>query len=317
MKAVRVHAFGGLQAMVYEDVPAPTPGPGQVLVRVLAVGVGPWDAWIRAGKSVLPQPLPLTLGTDLSGVVEAVASDVSGLRPGDDVFGATNPRFIGAYAEYAVAEAAMIAHKPASLTYVQAASVPVVACTAHQMLFEDAEVQPGWKVVVLGGGGNVGSYAVQLAALAGAQVIATGRSRDLDRIRALGAADVVSADDTPPSHLAGGADLVIDTVGGAAQAQAFEWLRPGGTLLSAVAEPDRDRAVRAGVQARFILVKVTADKLRRLASLFEDRRLKTNVGREFSLSDARLAHRIMEDGGGPPGKLVLVPDGPIPAGGVP
>ena len=103
MKAWRVHAFGPPEAMVLETVPRPFPGPGEVLVKVHAAGVGPWDGWIRAGKSVLPQPLPLTLGSDLSGEVEALGSDVSGLAIGDQVFGVTNPRFVGAYAEYAVA----------------------------------------------------------------------------------------------------------------------------------------------------------------------------------------------------------------------
>src|SRR5579871_1733037 len=112
MRAIRVHAFGGPDAMIFEDVPVPVPGPGQVLVRVAAAGVGPWDAWVRAGRSVLPQPLPLTPGADLAGIIEAVGSGVDTVRPGVAVYGATNPRFTGAYAEYALAEAAMIAPMP-------------------------------------------------------------------------------------------------------------------------------------------------------------------------------------------------------------
>ena len=173
MKAVRVHAFGDLDAMVYEDVPRPSPGPGQVLIRVAATGVGPWDAWIREGKSVLPQPLPLVLGSDLSGVVEEVGPGVTGFGLGDAVFGVTNARFTGAYAEHAVADAGMIARKPATLGDLEAASMPVVASTAWQMLFDHAAVEAGSRVLVHGGAGNVGAYAVQFARLAGARVVAT------------------------------------------------------------------------------------------------------------------------------------------------
>ena len=183
MKAVRVHAFGGLDAMSYEDVPKPAPGSGQALIRVAAAGVGPWDAWVREGKSVIPQPLPLTLGAELSGVIEAVGPDTAGLRHGDQIFGVTNARFTGAYAEYAIAEAAMIASKPARLTDVEAASAPVVACTAQQMLFDHAGVQKGQAVVVLGAAGNVGGYAVQLAQLAEARVVAIARPQHYDLLR--------------------------------------------------------------------------------------------------------------------------------------
>jgi NADPH:quinone reductase-like Zn-dependent oxidoreductase len=177
MKAVRVHAFGGVDAMVYEDLPNPAPGPGQVLIRVAAAGVGPWDAWIREGKSVLPQPLPLTLGADLSGSIEQVGPGVVGFRPGEQVFGVTNTRFTGAYAEYALVDAGMIAVKPARLSDTEAASVPVVGCTARQMLFDHAGVREGQTVVVLGGAGNVGGYAVQLGQLAGARIVATASPR--------------------------------------------------------------------------------------------------------------------------------------------
>jgi len=143
MRAARVHAFGPPEAIAIDQLPLPTPGEGEVLVRVAAAGVGPWDAWIRAGKSVLPQPLPLTLGSDVSGTVEAVGPGVTGLRPGEAVYGATNPDFSGAYADYALAEAAMIARKPATLDHLHAASVPVIAVTAWQMLFDHARLAAG------------------------------------------------------------------------------------------------------------------------------------------------------------------------------
>ena len=112
MKAWRVHEFGGPEKMILETIPRPPPAAGEVLVKVHAAGVGPWDAWIRAGKSALPQPLPLTLGSDLSGEVAALGSGVSDLAVGDQVFGVTNSQFLGAYADYAIASAAMLAKKP-------------------------------------------------------------------------------------------------------------------------------------------------------------------------------------------------------------
>ena len=173
MMAWRVHEFGPPEVMKFERVPRPEPGPGEVLVKIRAVGVGPWDGWIRAGKSALPQLLPLTLGSDLSGEVAAVGSGVSDLRVGDQVYGVTNPRFIGAYAEYSLASAEMVSCKPTSLTHAEAASVPVIAVTAWQALFDHAQLKPGQTVVIHGAAGNVGSYAVQLARRAGVQTIAT------------------------------------------------------------------------------------------------------------------------------------------------
>ena len=146
-KACRVHQFGGPEVIQFEAQAALKPGEGEVLVRVKAAGVGPWDGWIRAGKSALPQPLPLTLGSDLAGAVEAVGSNVALFARGDAVFGVTNPRFTGSYADYAIATAAMIARKPSSISDVDAASVPVVAVTAWQALFEQAAARRGQTVL--------------------------------------------------------------------------------------------------------------------------------------------------------------------------
>ena len=156
MMAWRVQEFGPPEIMKFERVPRPEPGPGEVLVKVEAAGVGPWDGWIRAGKSALPQPLPLILGSDLSGEIVTVGPGVSELRVGDQVYGVTNPRFIGAYAEYALASAGMVSNKPTSLTYIEAASVPVIAVTAWQALFDHAQLKAGQTVVIHGAAGNVG-----------------------------------------------------------------------------------------------------------------------------------------------------------------
>ena len=138
MKAAQIHRFGPPEVITLEDIPRPEPEAGEVLVRVHAAGVGLWDAWIRAGQSALPQPLPLTLGSDLSGTVEAVGPGIAAFAPGDAVFGVTNPHFIGAYAEFAIASAGMVSRKPDDLSDIDAASVPVVAVTAQQALFEKA-----------------------------------------------------------------------------------------------------------------------------------------------------------------------------------
>ena len=150
MLAIRVHHFGGLDSLVLEDVPRPAPGEGEVLLRVKAAGVGPWDAWIRSGRSVLPQPLPLTLGSDVAGHVEEVGAGVSQFKAGDAVFGATNGRFTGGYAEYAVASATKLAKIPPRLGFIEAASVPVVACTAWQMVFEYGAVDATKRALSMG-----------------------------------------------------------------------------------------------------------------------------------------------------------------------
>jgi NADPH:quinone reductase-like Zn-dependent oxidoreductase len=178
MKAVRIHSFGPPEVVVVEDIPKPSPGKGEVLVRVAAAGVGPWDAIIREGKSkVSPQP-PLTLGSDLSGRVEAVGPDVSQFAVGDEVYGVTNPQFCGAQAEFAIALAGMIAPKPQRLNPLEAASAPVIAVTAWQMLFEYARAKSEDAILITGAAGNVGTYAAEMALQAGLRVIAVARSSD-------------------------------------------------------------------------------------------------------------------------------------------
>src|SRR3954451_589087 len=303
--AVRVHRFGPPEVITLEAINLPEPAPGEALVRVAAAGVGPWDAWIRAGRSVLPQPLPLTLGSDLSGTVEAVGPGVTDFRPGQEVYGVTNGRFTGAYADYALAEAGRIAPKPATLDHLQAASVPVIAVTAWQMLFDHARVEEGRRVLIHGGAGNVGAFAVQLARHAGAHVIATASAADIGYVRELGADEAVDFRTTPFETAAREVDAVIDLVGGETQERSFAVLKRGGVLVSAVAQPDQARAAERGVRALFMLVDVTTATLVGIGRLLEDGRLRTRVGEALPLDQAVLAHRMLEGMPHKPGKIVL------------
>ena len=306
MMAWRVHEFGPPEVMRFERVPRPEPGPGEVLVKVEAAGVGPWDGWIRAGKSALPQPLPLTLGSDLSGEIVAVGPGVSELRVGDQVYGVTNPQFIGAYAEYALASAAMVSNKPTSLTYIEAASVPVIAVTAWQALFDHAQLKAGQTVVIHGAAGNVGSYAVQLARRAGVQTIATVATDDISFVRDLGANTVIDYRTQRFEEEVRDADAVIDLVGGETQNRSFQVLRRGGKLISAVSRPDQHLAERHGVEAAFFLVNVTSQYLAEIARLVDGGKLRTNVGAVLPLADAREAHFMLERvRPQPKGKIVL------------
>jgi NADPH:quinone reductase-like Zn-dependent oxidoreductase len=306
MMAWRVHEFGPPDVMRFEQVSRPDPGPGEVLVKVKAIGVGPWDGWIRAGNSALPQPLPLTLGSDLSGEIAAVGPGVSDLRVGDQVYGVTNPRFIGAYAEYALAIAAMVSGKPASLTHTEAASVPVIAVTAWQALFDQAQLEAGQTVLIHGAAGNVGAYAVQLARGADLRTIATAAKDDIPFVRDLGADTVIDYQTQRFEDEVRDADAVIDLVGGETQQHSFQVLRRGGKLVSAVSEPDQQLAQSHGVDAAFFLVDVTSRHLAEITGLIDAGKLKTRVGAVLPLADAREAHFMLERVRPlPKGKIVL------------
>ena len=294
MKAARVHRFGPPDVIAIEDIAIPQPGTGEVLVRVVAAGVGPWDAWIRAGKSALPQPLPVTLGSDFSGAVEVVGPAVTGFQPGDRVFGVTNARFVGAYAEFAVVAAGMIAKKPVRLGDIEMASVPVVAVTAWQALFEQAKLTAGQTVLIHGAAGNVGAYAVQLAHRARLRVIGTAGARDLDFVRQLGADQVIDFRAARFEDIVSGLDAVIDLVGGAVQQRSFSVLRPGGTLVSVVSPPDHNAAARHGIRAEFFLVDVTTARLEQIAAMVEANELTTDVGTVLPLAEAQSAHEMLE-----------------------
>ena len=305
MQAIRVHHFGDIDSLVAENVPRPAPGEGEVLLRVKAAGVGPWDALVRSGQSVLPQPLPLTPGSDVSGIIEEVGAGVPQFQAGDAIFGATNARFTGGYAEYALAAATKLAKMPRRLGFIEAASVPVVACTAWQMVFDYGAVDVTKRVLVHGAAGNVGAYAVQLAKRVAHEVIATAFSDDVAYVQALGADRVIDVKKSRFEEMLSDVDVVLDTIGGDTQDRSFSILKPGGVLVSSVAEPNQQTATRRNVRALFFLVDVSSRRLEQLAAMIDAGALTTSVGDVLPLAQARTAHEMLAGKPHKRGKIVL------------
>jgi len=299
VKAARIHRFGPPEVVVVENVPMPSPGPGEVLVRVIAAGVAPWDALIREGKSkVSPQP-PLTLGSDLSGVVERVGPGVTDFTPADEVYGVTNPQFCGAQAEFAVAAAGMVSRKPRSLNCVEASSAPVIAVTAWQMLFQYAQAMRGQTVMFIGAAGNVGSYAVQMAVDAGTQTVAIAHPKDEDLLRSLGVKFIFDSSKPEFEKDLPQVDAILDTVGGSTLQRCVVALKPRGKLVTSVSTQPLP------AQAIFFYAEVTGARLQTLATLFDEGRIKARVGSVLPLSEARLAQEMLAGAPHKPGKIVL------------
>jgi NADPH:quinone reductase-like Zn-dependent oxidoreductase len=305
MKAARIHRFGPPDVIVLDELPRPTPGRDQVSVRVAGAGVGPWDALIRENKSAVDAPLPLILGSDLSGVIEAVGTGVTQFQPGDEIYGVTNPQFIGAYAELALASADMIARKPSSLSFHEAASAPVVAVMAWQMLFDHANARSGQSVLILGAGGNVGAYAVQLASQSGLDIYATATASDAPYLQRLGATAVIDYEHTRFETVVPKVDIVLDMVGGETRERSFKIIKAGGILVSAVSEPLPASSQLTNIRAVFFLVEVTSAGLEKLSGLFSQGKLIPRVGTVLPLEQVRKAHEMLAGAPHQPGKIVL------------
>ena len=305
MKAARIHRFGPPDVIVLDDLPRPTPDPDQLLIRVMAAGVGPWDALIREQKSVVQVPLPLTLGSDISGIVESVGSDVHDLKPGDEVYGATNPQFVGGYAEFALASARMAARKPKSLTFEEAASVPVVGVAAWQMLFEYAKAAAGQSVLIHGAAGNVGAYATQLAHMAGLSIFATASRSDASFVQSLGAETVIDYRKVRFENAVPNVDIVLDMVGGDTKNRSFQVIKPGGILVSVVDGSPPEADAPTSVRHAFFLAEVTRGRLEKLTELFDSGRLTARVGTVLPLDQVRTAHEMLDGAPHKSGKIVL------------
>ncbi|GJG87296.1 oxidoreductase [Gemmatimonadetes bacterium T265] len=300
-RAVRLHGYGGPDTVTVDDVPAPRAGPGEVTVRVAVAGMNPFDRKLRSGalRDELPLTFPVTLGAELAGTVEALGDGVGGLTVGQRVVGWTGN--LGAYARLVALGAAALVPVPDGLGDAEAAAVPVAGLTASQALFEHGGLVAGRTVLIHGGSGAVGSFAVQLAARAGATVIATASAPNLAYVRELGAARAVDYADAAALAQVSAVDLVLDLAGRGLD-QLWPTLKPGGTLISTAAFDVAARAP-ASLTARAIQMHADAGQLAALVRRVADGELRATVGRTVAFDDA--AAVIEGLGAGPPGKTVL------------
>jgi NADPH:quinone reductase-like Zn-dependent oxidoreductase len=283
-------------SLTSESVPVPDPGPGELLVEVRATAV-------TAGELDWPENWPAIPCHDLSGVVAATGDRVAGWQPGDEAYGLVGFDRPGAAAEYVIAPAADLAPKPASVDHLAAAAVPLGALTAWQALYQHARLLPGQHVLVHGGAGGVGAYAVQLAALHGARVTATASARDLAFVTGLGARDVLDYSGRFEDHVRD-VDVVIDPVGGTTTARSWPVLRSGGILVAIAEEPATGQGGRDDVRSVYFVVAPDGAQLRELAKLVDKGQLRPVVSTVFELGALPEAFRAQR-GDRPPGKVVI------------
>ncbi len=293
MKAVRVSSFGGPEVMREEPVPVPEPGTGELLVRVYAASVNPVDYKTSTGQypPVTEDDLPIILGRDIAGRVEVCGSGVGDFTPGDDVY-ALLPNNRGAFTEQVAIPAETAASKPDTLDYVHAAAVPLAGLTAWQGLFDYGELQAGQRVLIHGGGGGVGHYAVQFAKVRGAEVIATASGDDLEFVRELGADRVIDYHEQFEAQVSD-VDLVLDLVGGETQQRSWQVLKPGGVMVSTLGEPaDADERDAEGIG---FLVQPNGRELAEIARLIDEGRVRVTVQETFPLDRVPDAEQRLRD----------------------
>jgi NADPH:quinone reductase len=313
MKAMVVRAWGGPEVFEAADMPKPAPGKAQVLVRVRASSVNPVDYKIRRGGDWAGLPKPSILGYDAAGVVEAAGDGVTHLQPGDEVFySAKIFGRQGTYAEYHIEDADIVAKKPASLSFEQAAALPLAAITAYDAVVTFFQTKPGDTVLVHAGAGGVGCYAVQLAKAAGARVLATGRRENEAFIRDLGADEVIDyrikrfEDEVLRLTGGKGADAAYDTVGGDTIPRSIGCVRPYGKLATIVSIDGSINGMNIKNQTLYCgFMERTAAKIQALAILAERRQIRPVIDSTFPLERIGDAHRKIE-GGGMKGKIVIV-----------
>jgi len=305
MKAVRVREYGGVEKLVYEDALVPQPGAGQVLVRVHAAGVNPFDHKLASGAfaKFIPLKMPYIPGADFSGVVEKLGADVRGFNVGDAVYGNCQP--IGAYAQFVAAPAATIAPRPKSLDDIRAASIPTGAQTAWQAIFNLGRLERGQAILVHAAAGGVGSFAVQLAHWKGARVIATASGKNVEYVRSLGADEVVDYKTTKFESVAHDVDVVLDLLGGETQSRSLGVVKRGGRLISSVQPPPQDVAKERGIQAEMVQMRASSENLKEIAKLVDAGTVKVPAVQTFPLEKVAEAWKQILSGH-TQGKIVLV-----------
>ncbi|SDL42049.1 NADPH:quinone reductase [Janthinobacterium sp. OK676] len=322
MQALQLKKYGGLDHAAFVELPRPTPGPGELLVRVHAVGLNPIDNLIPKGdfKPILKTRLPATLGSDLAGVVVAVGGGVTRFRVGDAVYASIFDTPHGSLAEFAIVPEQAAALKPANLDFVQAASIPMVGLTAWQAMHERMQLKPGQKVFIPAGSGGIGTFAIQLAKYLGARVGTTTSTANVELVRGLGADEVIDYKKQPFEDLLRDYDAVLGTVRGDGLEKALQIVKPGSHVVSLIGPPDaafaRARgmnvvlklvfgllsrkiiglAQRRGASYAFHFVRPDGGQLARIAALLEAGTIRPVIDGVFPFAEAKQALDYLAQG---------------------
>ena len=298
MKAVRIHQYGNVDTLRYEDADEPMLRADDVLIRVVGTSVNPVDWKIRQGhlKEMIPHRMPVILGWDVSGVVSAIGVKVSKFKVGDCVYARPDIERDGTYAEFIAVRETEIAMKPKTISHIEAGVLPLCGITAWEAIVNVAKVSAGQSVLIHAASGGVGSIAVQLAKSRGAYVVGTASAANRALVESLGVDEFV---DYRAQRLQGTVkkiDVVFDTVGGQTQNDSWSVMSPGGILVSIVSNPPADEAKKLGMRAAFVFVKPNAATLEEIAQLIDDGKLRPIIGAEFALQDIKHAHGLSESG---------------------
>ncbi|WP_143871224.1 NADP-dependent oxidoreductase [Catenovulum sediminis] len=297
MRAAQIHSFGGLAHLEIQNIEIPTPGEGEVLVKVHAAAVNPVDWKIREGylAEIIPHQLPLTLGWDFAGEIVSVGKSVNSWSIGEAVYARPDLAKNGAFAEYILVSEKEIAAKPKSLNWQKSAAVPLVTLTAWQSLKDIGNIKQGDRVLIHAGAGGVGIAAIQLAKLAGATVYTTASTRNIEFLKTLGADHIIDYTQQDFSDLSN-LDMVFDTLGGDVLQKSWATLKQGGCLVSIAEVPNDEIATQHQVNAHFCFVQANPDQLAEIAKLIDSELLKIEIDSVFKLEDLAKAQQKSETG---------------------
>jgi NADPH:quinone reductase-like Zn-dependent oxidoreductase len=306
MKAVRIHDYGNSDVLSIEDIPIPVITENELLIKIHATSVNPVDWKVREGlvRWRNLHHLPLTLGWDVSGVIEKTGSQVKKFKIGDEVYSRPSIDRNGSYAEYIAVSENEVAFKPKTISHEEAASIPLVGLTAWEALVTTANIQAGQRVLIHAAAGGVGSMAVQIARIYGCYVIGTASEGNIEFVKNLGANEVIDYHKQDFSQILTDIDVVLDTVGGATQESSWKVLKEGGILVSICNKPSEEIASQYKVRSGYIFVQPNSRILETLAHLINTGKLKPVVGCIFSLDEIKEAQDLSQSGRAK-GKIVI------------
>lgn len=308
MKAAQIDRYGTKNVVTINDIPSPQVSDGKILLEIHAASANPIDWKIRDGilKDVMPVQFPFTLGFDVSGVVLEVGAGVEHFKKGDEVYGQAGVfnGGSGSFAQIALADTSTLAPKPALLSDAEAASLPLTAVSAWQALVDHLDLKKGQKILIHGGAGGIGTFAIQIAKHLGAEVATTVGTKDREYARTLGADTVIDYKQEQFEQMLKEYDAVFDTAGGETYKKSFSVLRKGGMIVSMVEQPDQDLMKQHDVTALSQFTKVTAERLQKISDLTKQGVIKTHIDKTFPLNQAAEALEYLKTGH-PAGKVVI------------